>query len=49
MTASFLAQLKLHAVRSNGDLDAYWTYHLVQERHRVHQSRYANNIVPQAA
>jgi len=36
-------------VRSNGDLDACWTYRLAQERHRVRQSRYANNIVPQAA
>ena len=43
------AILKLRAVRSNGDLDAYWTYHLAQERHRVHQSRYANNAIPQAA
>ena len=43
------AILKLRAVRSNGDLDAYWTYHLAQERHRVHQPRYTNNIIPQAA
>ena len=43
------AILKLRAVRCNGDLDAYWTHHLAQERHRVHQSRYANNVVPQAA
>jgi hypothetical protein len=43
------AILKLRAVRSNGDLDTYWAYHLAQERHRVHQSRYANNAIPQAA
>ncbi len=43
------AILKLRAVRSNGDLNAYWTYHLNQERHRNHETRYANNIVPQAA
>ena len=43
------AILKLRAVRCNGDLDDYWAYHLAQERHRVHQSRYANNVVPQAA
>ena len=42
------AILKLRAVRCNGDLDDYWAY-LAQERHRVHQSRYANNVVPQAA
>jgi len=43
------AILKLRALRSNGDLNTYWAYHLTQERHRVHQSRYANNIVPHAA
>lgn len=41
------AVLKLRAIRSNGDLDQYWTYHLTQEQQRVHQSRYAGNIVPQ--
>ncbi len=43
------AILKLRAVRSNGDLDAYWSYHLAQEQHRVHQSRYADNTIPHAA
>nr|MBA2472647.1 ISKra4 family transposase [Pseudonocardiales bacterium] len=43
------AILKLRALRSNGALNTYWAYHLTQERHRVHQSRYANNIVPHAA
>ena len=43
------AILKLRALRSNGDFDAYWRYHLAQERRRVHQSRYADNVVPQAA
>jgi hypothetical protein len=41
--------LKLRAIRSNGDFDDYWRYHLAQERHRVHQSRYAENVIPQAA
>ena len=41
------AILKLRAVRANGDFDDYWTYHLAQERRRVHQSRYANRILPQ--
>ena len=49
MTASSSLNLKLRVVHSNGDLDACWTHHLAQERHRVHQSRYANNVVPQAA
>lgn len=43
------AILKLRALRSNGDFDAYWRYHLAQEQRRVHQSRYADNVVPQAA
>jgi hypothetical protein len=43
------AVLKLRALRSNGDLDAYWHYHLNREHQRVHQARYANNLIPQAA
>jgi hypothetical protein len=34
------AVLKLRALVSNGDLDAYWRYHLDREHHRVHQNRY---------
>ena len=34
------AILKLRAVISNGDLDAYWPYHLAQEHCRVHPTRY---------
>ena len=43
------AILKLRALRSNGDLDEYWRYHLEQERRRVHQTRYRDGIIPQAA
>jgi len=43
------AILKLRALRSNGDLDEYWHYHLAQERQRVHQTRYLNNAIPRAA
>ena len=43
------AILQLRALRSNGHFDAYWTYHLSQERHRNHESRYANSVIPQAA
>jgi hypothetical protein len=43
------AVLKLRALRSNGDFDAYWRYHLEQERRRVHESRYLNGHIPQAA
>lgn len=43
------AVLKLRAVRTNDDLDAYWRFHLRQERHRVHESRYLNGAIPRAA
>ena len=36
------AVLRLCALISNGNFDAYWSYHLVQEQQRVHRSRYAN-------
>ncbi|MGH3612978.1 MAG: hypothetical protein ACRDRK_10365 [Pseudonocardia sp.] len=42
------AILKLRAARSNNDFDEYWNHHISQEKLRVHQSRYANNAVPQA-
>ena len=34
------AVLKLRALISNGDLDAYWRYHLQQEHQRSHIARY---------
>ena len=37
------------SLRSNKDFHAYWQYHLAQERRRVHESRYANSIIPQPA
>lgn len=40
------AILKLRALRANDDFDEYWTYHLAQERRRVHQSHYANGVIP---
>ena len=43
------AVLKLRAVRSNGDFDDYWAFHLEHERQRVHDSRYADGIIPVAA
>ncbi len=43
------AILRLRALRSNGDFEDYWRYHLVQERRRVHQSRYAGHVIPRAA
>jgi len=41
------AILKLRAIRANGDFDQYWAFHLNQEHQRVHQSRYADNTLPQ--
>ena len=43
------AVLKLRAMRANGDWPAYWHYHLAEERTRVHDSRYAHGVIPQAA
>lgn len=43
------AILKLRALRCNGDFDEYWHFHLAQEQQRIHQSRYSDNVIPQAA
>lgn len=43
------AVLKLRAVRSNGDFDDYWTFHLDHERQRVHETCYASGVIPLAA
>ena len=43
------AVLKLRAIVSNDDFDAYWHYHLAQEHRRVHLQRYADDQIPQPA
>ena len=43
------AILKLRALISNNDFDNYWEYHLAQERHRNHDLRYANGVIPREA
>jgi hypothetical protein len=43
------AVLKLRAVRTNGDFEAYWRYHLEHERARLHASRYTDGLIPIAA
>ena len=43
------AVLKLRAVRANDDFNDYWKFHLNQQRHRVHETRYANETIPMAA
>ncbi len=43
------AVLKLRALRANGDWDDYWTFHISQERRRVHEPRYLSGSIPKAA
>ena len=43
------AILKLRALTSNGDFTDYWNYHLKREHHRIHQTRYTTDTIPQAA
>jgi hypothetical protein len=38
------AVLKLRALVTNGDLNAYWQFHLRQEHRRVHQARYKHPL-----
>jgi hypothetical protein len=40
------AILRLRALRTSGDFDDYWLFHLAQEHDRVHRSRYADGDVP---
>jgi hypothetical protein len=41
--------LKLRTVRTSGDWDDYWRFHLAEERRRVHESRYAAGRIPLTA
>ncbi len=43
------AILKLRALIGNRDFDTYWDYHLAHERHRNHDLRYANGVIPREA
>jgi hypothetical protein len=40
------AVLRLRALRSSNDFDAYWKFHEQQEYERNHASHYANHRVP---
>jgi hypothetical protein len=42
------AVLKLRALRSNSDFDAYWAWHETQEFTRNHQARYRDTLIPAA-
>lgn len=40
------AVLRLRALWTNGDFEAYWAFHLEREYERTHRSRYAHECVP---
>jgi hypothetical protein len=40
------AVLKLRALHSNDDFDAYWVWHEQQEHARSHQARYQDRLIP---
>lgn len=40
------AVLRLRALKSSGDFDAYWAFHEQQELRRNHLSRYAHETIP---
>lgn len=40
------AVLRLRALRTSGDFDDYWQFHLAKEYERTHQSRYVDGVVP---
>ena len=37
---------KLRALRTNGDFQEYWGFHVIREKRRIHQSRYLHNSIP---
>jgi hypothetical protein len=40
------AVLRLRALRSSGDFDDYWQFHLTKEHERNHASHYVDGGVP---
>jgi hypothetical protein len=40
------AILRLRALRTSGDFDDYWLFHLAKENERTHKSRYADGAIP---
>lgn len=40
------AVLRLRALRTSGDFDDYWTFHLAKEHERTHLSHYSDRVVP---
>jgi hypothetical protein len=43
------AVLRLRTLVANGDFNAYWRFHLSCEQQRVHLTRYADNVLQEAA
>lgn len=43
------AVLRLRSLRSSGDFDEYWTFHLEREFERNHTTDYAGGIIPEPA
>ncbi len=41
------AVLRLRALRASKDFDAYWVFHLEQEKLRNHASRYEEGVIPE--
>ncbi|MDA8037593.1 MAG: hypothetical protein M0Z69_00235 [Actinomycetota bacterium] len=48
MRSAIEAVLKLRAVRTSNDWAEDWSFHLDRERRRVHQTRYADGVLPRA-
>jgi hypothetical protein len=40
------AILQLSALQTNGDFEECWRFHVLREKRRIHQSRYARNSIP---
>ena len=40
------AILRLRALKTSGDFDDYWMFHLAKENERTHKSRYADGAIP---
>ncbi len=40
------AVLELRALPTNGDFEAYWRFHCLREKRRVHPSRCLRNSIP---
>ena len=40
------AVLRLRAIRASGDFDAYWQFHLAQDKERNHGARYEGGAIP---